>query len=131
MLAWDFVNLRRAQASSGWPVAHGHVLTSDIEITTVRGGRLFWPRVRYTYVVLGKPYENGVIEYGLTGFGKEDGAKELAARYPVGQKVEVHHDPDDPQESCLQTTDASAWRSAGWSLPPALLPFVSGALIYL
>ena len=129
ILAWSLVNLRRAQASNGWPVTNGEVLASDIETTRARGSTLFWPRVRYKYVVLDTPYENDVIEFGLGGFKKEDKAKEFIACYPAGKKVEVHFDPVDPQESCLQTADAAAWSSARWSLPPAVAPFIFGALV--
>jgi uncharacterized protein DUF3592 len=128
---WAVVNVRRAQASAGWPVTTGKVIASDIEITTVRGGRMYWPRVRYTYAVLGAPYENGVIAFGLGGFGKETRAKEFTARYPVGRQVEVRHDPDDPQEACLETDDTAAWRFAAWAIGPALSPFIMAALIYL
>ena len=131
ILSWAVVNARRARASAGWPVTIGKVTASDIEITTVRGGQLHWPRVRYTYAVLGKPYENGVVAFGLGGFRKQERAEEFTARYPVGRQVEVHHDPDAPQESCLETDDTAAWRFAAWAIGPAVAPFVLAALIYL
>ena len=60
--------------------------------------------IRYQYAAVGRQFENDTISFGL---GNESGslgnADEKNAKFPKGQVVDVHYDPDRPEVSCLET----------------------------
>jgi hypothetical protein len=99
---------------------------------TSKSGTFYYPKIRYDYVILGTRYENDTIEFDQRSFDHRDEAAQVTARYPVGARVDVHYDPDDPQQSCLQCLDDSASnavRVALWSfVVPFILPLVRPAI---
>jgi hypothetical protein len=54
--------------------------------------------------VAGRQIENDTISFGLASeFGRHGRADQKRARFPNGQVVDVHYDPDRPEVSCLET----------------------------
>jgi hypothetical protein len=124
LLAWGFVQIHRAHASARWPTTRGTVLASDIKPWELRSGVTYEPRVRYEYVILGARYESDTIEFSQRSFNELAEADQVVSAYPVRGHVDVHYDPDDPRQSCLQPLDVSAWRSlrgALWFLASPLV----------
>jgi len=41
--------------------------------------------------------------------GSQGWAEKVAARYPVGRTLEVHHDPADPTVAALENPTGASW----------------------
>jgi hypothetical protein len=61
---------------------------------------LHTPVIEYTYVVDGKPYRNDAFTAGDDEM-REDLARSILERYPVGAPCTVYYDPADPRISAL------------------------------
>jgi len=116
MLAAGSLNLWRAHASRGWPVAPGVVLSGsgqldkleavpgDEETTQGRG-------LIYRYEVGGRKRYSDVVVFGQTPDSGEGGS-----RFPYGAKVQVAYNPSDPELAVLEpgiTNDAYFLPGAG------------------
>jgi hypothetical protein len=64
--------------------------------------RMYKPLVEYAFEVGGKEYRSTTLGHGVdTATSSESSAMAQAARYTVGQTVEVHCDPTDPASAVL------------------------------
>jgi hypothetical protein len=138
LLAWRIVNLYRARASARWPVTPGLVLTSEIKVEKhlSRGSfglkSYYFPNIRYVYTVLGKRHENNMMGFGLgTVFYDRSEAETMIGRYPTGAHVDVHYDPEDPQQSCLRPYDSDALIFTGRALWAFVAPFFFAFFVYI
>jgi hypothetical protein len=100
------MRLKTAQAHR-WPTAAGTITSSEVETETgdhdERRVRLHSAAITYTYEVGGKSYESDQIELGGTRETNRPGEFErLVARYPMGKRVTVYYDPDDPATATLE-----------------------------
>src|SRR4051812_25707513 len=97
------------------------------DTTTGRWGRGggWQPYVKYAYTVAGEPYTHDKVSYALRGLKKELVEQDLAA---LGDEVDVHYDPANPQEAYLQTHTPTIgrWFTVGGGVGLAL-----GVLILL
>jgi hypothetical protein len=116
-----------------WPVADGRVTAGRIEVIEVARGKslirtyeTYLPVVSYAYEVAGARRSNDIP--AITRKSREE-AEEALRAYPVGTPVQAHYDPDDPGTAVLQTGDESAFRSLGFTLLFAALPFLTTSLI--
>ncbi len=104
---------RRSLGAMLWPTVPGQVVESRVAGT--RGS--FQPWVKYAYRVGAVDYEGGAIGSPGRGFEGRGGitspsrarAERVAARFPSGTRVSVHHDPDDPRWSVVEPS--FAWLS--------------------
>ncbi|MBF0190322.1 MAG: DUF3592 domain-containing protein [Magnetococcales bacterium] len=108
----------RSMASQSWPVVEGTIVQSALVVDpgTWRGvvERLFHvTRVEYVYTSNYKNHRSGRIEFGLGDqrFLFREFAQRVVQRYPEGKQVQVAFNPEQPDESVLETTP-----SAGGSL---------------
>jgi hypothetical protein len=99
---------RRARVVATWPVVPGRIVSSTTESFVVMPGnkarhvRMYKPLVEYAFEVGGKEYRSTTLGHGVdTATSSESSAMAQAARYTVGQKVEVHCDPTDPASAVL------------------------------
>jgi len=111
MLGFGLRSLRAARASASWPVADGTVTSSEVERSTSRSSSgkrsartttTYHAKVKYRYSVGGQSHEGDRVAFGDYGSSKSSHAREIAARYPVGIKVDVFHAPDSPDQSVLE-----------------------------
>jgi Protein of unknown function (DUF3592) len=90
-------------ASLRWAQTQGVIQSTDVEHYWRRLQPCFALRVRYTYTVNGKQYENDRISFPRI---REDGdqslEEEVKARYRIGSRPTVYYDPADPANSCLK-----------------------------
>ena len=96
-------NAARASAQS-WPSTSGIVLTSSVQVRRSNRSRSEYPVVVYQYGVNGKSYQGQRIKasdkfMSVRVFGE---AQATVARYPVGSRVTVYYDPNNPSESALE-----------------------------
>jgi hypothetical protein len=93
-----------SRASSDWPAVRGLVTVSNLEFRRNNAGAAngteFDVDVTYEYAVDERVYRNDVVRFDqdeLTNDRKEL----LVSAYPVGRRVDVFYDPDDPDRSVL------------------------------
>lgn len=88
--------LPQAVASPAWPTVEGTVTKSQVRRR--RGNRSL--RMRYEYDVNGQTYESGQIAF----FGRvlAGTVTERRKRYPLGTKVTVYYNPDNPAVAVLE-----------------------------
>jgi len=83
-------------AASSWPTVEGRVLYSKTGSAGSAGNHL--TEIRYEYFLRGQRYG------GATSLlGRHDQSFALSKSHPVGQAVEVHYDPANPQRSVIET----------------------------
>ncbi|WP_149359419.1 DUF3592 domain-containing protein [Lolliginicoccus suaedae] len=115
-------------ASYRWPTAQGMVTSHRIVSEYQQGARtqtVNHAEARYSYEVSGVPYTGNryAIGRGPDATGGFDQAAEAATKavtaYPVGGRVTVYYNPDDPGDAVLR-------RGADWTTG---VPLAIGALI--
>jgi Protein of unknown function (DUF3592) len=107
-----FLNGVLAEKSKSWPTVNGQVIESDAAPTFI-GLYIWlwwWPLIRFRYIVNGQLYEKNSWQFGRSNFGSLRRAKMIANQFPVGTKVHVHFDPDDPEIAVFDSGDGAARR---------------------
>ena len=83
-----------------WPTTEGTVVTSEVV-----GTRAFHPHIVYQYTVAGVTYRDSTA-LDLPSVGGRhtayDAASWIVEQYPVGRKVTIHYNPDNPTESGIR-----------------------------
>jgi len=116
---------RDVQTIRQWPSTEGVILSGEVTQHRVRQftarGRPrtdeyhYSSRIAYTYTVDGEEYVSSQISIAkkfdrflATFSGTADAGYEgtWLARYPVGKKVPVYYDPDDPANALLERDEA-------------------------
>jgi hypothetical protein len=109
MGAYGFLQIRKQEMlSASWPTIPGKI--TDSEVVEVRDsdnrGKVtttYRVRIAYAYRLGSHDYHGTAQKWGWTKyFGSPDGAKALAAQYPVGRDVPVYYDPTMPATSVLE-----------------------------
>ncbi len=92
------VELPMAIASNGWPTAE-----ATIAVSKLRSGRKKHKKhdLLYAYRVDGRHYENNDVRFMSHVFG--DKPRVLHRRYPEGDKIIVHYNPQQPSNSVIET----------------------------
>lgn len=113
VLAAAAPRLSRVLRARRWPSVPGRVIASRAAQVTVsvpvetkisaRRHALRWvPEVEVEYEAGGKTHRSRQIGLGgPTASTEPDDAATIAARYPVGSTVMVHHDPARPEDAVL------------------------------
>ncbi len=100
--------LMEAVRSTEWPQVDGAVTSSetDVDVQPNSGGRGMNTRyiadVVYRYAVAGQRYSSDQLGFVRVWTGDERDAQSVQRRYPVGARVRVSYDPDDPSVAVLQ-----------------------------
>lgn len=107
-LAIGLVATKRAKSAQSWPSMPGTVNRSEVvehEDTDSDGGSTvtYEPVVEYQYSVMGQPFTGKRIAFGANRFNYKK-AVEIAARYPLGARVNVYYNPEKPKDSTLETS---------------------------
>jgi hypothetical protein len=99
-----FFDLPKAIASIGWSTTEGVVISSEVrEECCGEDTEGWWPSVSYQYSVSGAEYVSDNIEVQDVGSSNTDSfAQEVIQRYPVGKRVQVYYNPQDPAVSVLE-----------------------------
>jgi len=116
-----FVAHRRyLSRANAWPVTQGEIVSSVVELRrTTDDGRArtsYIPIVEFAYTVAGNRLHSRQVKLGLEVSGSEGFAQKIAARYPVGAKVDVHYDPQDPSNAALENPTGTNWLLLGVAL---------------
>ncbi|MFI5014415.1 MAG: DUF3592 domain-containing protein [Hyphomicrobiales bacterium] len=99
---------RQASSSRHWPTVQGDIIASEAKVPkthTSDDDTDCSVAIRYRYRVGAKDYEGSNIHAGPSPDTTRRSAEELAAKYPVGSRVEVHYRPDRPATAVLEPKD--------------------------
>jgi hypothetical protein len=103
MLAQVVIALRDllfGRASASWSTAEGIITASGVIRRGTRNP--YRAAISYTYTVEGRTYRGQRRHYGAEGSYLPNGAAAIAASYPVGATVTVHHHPTRPGLAVLE-----------------------------
>ena len=95
----------RGRATSEWSSVEGTVSESRVGRSSSASGRIqYYARVAYEYEVNAVRYVGNTIAIGaVTGFlVRESSAQKIVEKYPVGKRVRVYYDPEDPSKAVLE-----------------------------
>ena len=100
---WGWNILQNAKASSSWPTAEGTVTASDVTYSSsADGGESNSPEISYQYTTNNVGYESHTIKFGENSYSSRRKAEGIASGYPIGKKVIVYYDPQEPERSVLE-----------------------------
>ena len=107
---WGIPMVMNALASKGWPSVDGVVAVSDF--TTNRdsddGNVTYGASISYDYTVNGAPHMGSNVHFGQYSTSDPSYGRGIVNRYPVGTRMPVYYDPNNPSTSVLEP-------GAGWS----------------
>ena len=94
-------------SAKGWPSTTGKVISSEMEARRSRSGSgystAYYAVVLYEYIVNGQRLQSNRLTLGTPiGTGFTGGVQKKLQQYPVGSRVEVFYNPDDPTEAVLE-----------------------------
>lgn len=101
----EMVKKARAEA---WPARKGVITLSYARHQRGSGGKLgsgaYWtPEICGTYLDNGERFCIDRVRYGGFRFGEgKASADETIATYPAGRAVDVHYDPENPDDTVLE-----------------------------
>ncbi len=109
LVIFSFRAKKKAKAAQEWPTIPGVILSSRVDEHVSRdsdGDRntTYKPVVAYQYAIMGQEYTGSRISFGANTFSRRK-CEEIIAGYPVGQPVNVHYNPDKPQDAVLETVE--------------------------
>ncbi|HPS42707.1 MAG TPA: DUF3592 domain-containing protein [Anaerolineaceae bacterium] len=111
MLLNSLSNSRKAKAAESWPIAPGTIVRSGVKEYTTRSNGItthsYEPVVFYQYNLMGKLYEGKQLAIGSTRV-KESEAQAITDKYLAGTPVNVHYNPNKPEESVLEVVSRSS-----------------------
>jgi hypothetical protein len=90
--------LLAARASARWPATEGVIIESRMRLNCV----LCWPTINYHYEVKGRGFVGSSIAAGPQDYYNLLEAGEKVRTYPLGSKLKVYYDPNNPFVSCLE-----------------------------
>jgi Protein of unknown function (DUF3592) len=103
LLAWSM---------QSWPSVEGEVRSSralTVRPIGVTRGTEYRPELLYAFTVDGIEYTGSRRKLFTMQNSDPQSAANVAARYPVGQRVTVYYDPRNPRESILNRETALPW----------------------
>jgi hypothetical protein len=134
----------KARASRNWPTVPGTVVRTDKRTFDIMGAEFVVPVVEYQYSIGEQKHTSTTVRYGFEGkmvfFDYRDSWADTVLReYSVGTAVNVHHHPQNPSRSTLNTDVSKGVRESfqvcaimlfngllllGWKKPLALGTFL-------
>ena len=93
-----------SRASHDWPSVRGVVVSSNLEARRRSGAgkrTKFQLEVSYEYAVDGEVFRSGTVRFDQDRLSTQR-KSDLLRTVPVGQRVDVYYNPENPGESVLQ-----------------------------
>ncbi|HEX2888449.1 DUF3592 domain-containing protein [Vineibacter terrae] len=109
LLAWAM--MRRARVMRAWPTAQAVVVASRVERTMTRRTRgtrrtttpVYVPRVIYRFRIDGVDIDGDQLGRMMRST-RFEAAERFAMGFPVGKRLVVHYDPDEPTTAVVEPT---------------------------
>ncbi len=101
---WGTPILDKAEASVNWPQVAGRIEIAELQqARDSDGNRLYRAQIDYSYQVAGAHYRGSRIRFdGGPSSSSAAEAKRVLNRYQPQQPIEVHYNPQSPEESVLE-----------------------------
>jgi hypothetical protein len=128
--AWEeYQRQQTIQASQTWPVSAGAVTSTGIDEEIYKeGGKRYVPNAIYQYTVNGIDYS---CSFSLPATNNREGAISTLINFPIGYKIDVSYDPQQPQ-TCVTKFDRAVSPGVGAIFAIAgLAGVVAGILIFV
>ena len=115
---------KQDQIRDSWPKIKGTVMSSEVVAQPPLPGRMGKEIFQYDVAVKYQFRTGGQLHFGSTIslprylYGKED-ADRIAARYPAGATVTVHHNPEDVRECYLEIAKTAKYYRTSIALAAA------------
>ncbi len=99
---------KKTQASQSWSSTVGEITRAEVRtnISTDSEGDTTYsyvPSVEYVYQVEGTPYTGKAIAFGASrSYSNRTKAEAQLGKYPVGGRVTVYYNPENPGEAVLE-----------------------------
>jgi len=122
--------------ATGWPTTEGVVESTEVERTKHTDEEdgtyySFLPHVNYRYHVDGQEYTGQFIELFIhQELNSESEAEAVLKAYPVGKKVQVIYNPEEPEQSGLKVIEGGGLDMALFGLVTVLIG-VGFALVFV
>lgn len=98
-----YQQLKNAHDSLKWSITNGIILSSEIEKhEDSEHSTNYEAYVRYEYNVGGKHYLSNQVSFGQYGSNDPEHARSIVRQYEKGEKISVHFNPSNPNESILE-----------------------------
>lgn len=94
---WGWRIIAQGKKTLLWPATDGVI---DVSTIDKQQGDLL-PRIEFHYSVDGHPYK-GTVTFSRDITPSQEFCNSYLAKYPRGQKVSVHYNPDDPGHATLE-----------------------------
>ncbi len=112
LILMGFLSLQQGRQVKSWKLVPGRITRSALEEKRVETSHEdgvkrtevgYAPMVEYEYQVEGQSITGRRINL-VEKQGTQKAGQKVLSKYPVGATVQVHYDPDNPQESVLETS---------------------------
>jgi hypothetical protein len=112
LFLFDVKGLINGYISTTWPSTSGTIIASEINMTLIphKGGyrKSHHPLVVYTYTVNDVVYTNNRIDHGKQFGAPPQFLSEIINAFPVGSKVIIYYNPEDPTIASIEPGIATA-----------------------
>ncbi len=115
LLIWSHSRYSRMKEAQGWPTAEAEIVSSEIEShrrrsrsssrSRTREVTMYTPVVEYEYNVNGEIYTSSRVSFFDGSSTARFDARGVVDKYPQGKVVSAYYDPDNPQNSVLETEE--------------------------
>ncbi|MFP3852882.1 MAG: DUF3592 domain-containing protein [Anaerolineales bacterium] len=95
-----------------WPNTIGRIVDSQVLSAEGAPGEppTWWLELRYSYELDGEQYQGRRIKSGGPVLVQNKSyVEESAGKYPVGKRISVYYNPDDPSEAVLEKGSSRGW----------------------
>ncbi|HCK67113.1 MAG TPA: hypothetical protein DHW49_12690 [Anaerolineae bacterium] len=96
---------QRQDAQQNWSSTTATILMSSVQTShSSTGGSSVYPVIVYQYEVNGKTYQSQTVRVGdkFLKVNIPSQAQKTVDKYPIGAKVTVYYDPNNPAECALE-----------------------------
>ncbi len=111
VLVWTRSRARLTKEASSWPRVVGVIVESRVTRARPQVDGSDVLSFLYRYEVAGVHYSGRAIDlFELESRITVEEMENLAEAYPVGRRVDVHYDADNPSRSAIQPSDLTAFK---------------------
>lgn len=101
-------NRKKGEQARSWRSVEATIVRSEVVVSGTGEERSVSPHIEYTYEVAGKKLSGNTI--GFTTAYTESDVNAWVKKYPVRTTARLHYNPDNANESCLETgADPRTW----------------------
>lgn len=94
---------KKGRERKDWLSTTGEIISSEVVCQKSFDNETYYPAIRYLYKINLAEYESSVVRLSAPlSVGMESYAKRTVAKYPVGKKVNVYYNSENPQNAALE-----------------------------